>query len=408
MAPLNQVVGQDFGDALEAPALQPPSNVIPDFTNPPNENVYAYLALILGVSLASIVALLRVYARLFHLKVVHLADYIGLAAFGVYLSLVYELFDLLNTTGFFVHQWNLHVKDLIEFNRLFTIATQLYCVTIATIKSAIIVEWVFIFVPEHTRNSFYWISHILLWLHILFYLAIIIFLNTACRPHDKLWNPLLPGTCVRTTFTGPLTAAVNLVVDIILFILPQRVIWGLQMSFKRRLGVSLIFLFGVLAIISASFKVSAAVPYNASNDTTYSFAALVLWSFSEASCGIIIFCLPSIPKALGNLSLSGFTASLKSWAGASRELLHKTRSPSTGQGPWSGVTSKPSDSSMRDQVDAQHSEKCSDIQETDAASVSAQQGIVRTTCFTASEAHNIGDGDSNSGHLRQHPWIPDH
>lgn len=74
MAPLNQVVGQDFGDALSAPALQPPGNVIPDFANPPNENVYAYLALILGVSLASVVALLRVYARLIHLKVVHLAD----------------------------------------------------------------------------------------------------------------------------------------------------------------------------------------------------------------------------------------------------------------------------------------------------------------------------------------------
>ncbi|KAJ8131781.1 hypothetical protein O1611_g1846 [Lasiodiplodia mahajangana] len=408
MAPLNQVVGQDFGDALEAPALKPPSGVVPNFANPPNQNVYAYLALILGVSLASIVALLRVYARLFYLKVVHLADYIGLAAFGVYLALVYELFNLLNTTGFFVHQWDLHVKDLIEFNRLFTIATQLYCVTIATIKSAIIVEWVFIFVPSHTRNYFYWISYIVLWLHLLFYLAIIIFLNTACHPHDKLWNPLLPGTCVKTTFTSALLAAVNLTVDLTLFILPQRVIWGLQMSFKKRLGVSLIFILGILAIISASFKVSAAVPYNASNDTTYSFAALVLWSFSEASCGIIIFCLPSIPKALGSLSLSEVTASLKSWAGASRTLLHKTRSASTGRGPWSGVSSKPSDSSMRDHVDAQHSEKGSDIQEDDAASTSAQKGIVRTTYFTASETHDNGNGDSNSGHLRQHPWIPDH
>ncbi|KAI1298540.1 hypothetical protein F5Y03DRAFT_386628 [Xylaria venustula] len=407
MALLNQVVGQDFGDALEAPALQPPGNVVPNFAHPPNENVYAYLALIIGVSLASIVALLRVYARLVYLKVVHLADFIGLAAYGVYLGLVYLLFDLLNTTGFFVHQWDLHVKDLIEFNRLYTIATQLYCVTIATIKPAIIVEWVFIFVPAHTRNYFYWISYIVLWLHILFYLGIIIFLNTACHPRDKLWNPLLPGKCVKTTFTGALLAAVNLTVDIILFILPQRVIWGLQMSFKRRLDVSLIFLFGVLAIISASFKVSTANPYNKSNDTTYLFASLVLWSFSEASCGIIIFCLPSILKALGSVNLSQLTASLKSWAGASRDLLHKIRSGSTAQAAWSGITSKQSDSSMRDQVHAPGGEKCSDIHDEDVTSASAQQGIVRTMHFTARETHDSDDSNSNSNnrHLRQHPWI---
>ncbi|KAI0803348.1 hypothetical protein GGR55DRAFT_662930 [Xylaria sp. FL0064] len=405
MAPLNQVAGQDFGDALEAPALKPPSNVIPNFNNPPNENVYAYLTLILGLSLASIVALLRVYARFIYLKVVHLADYIGLVAFGVYLGVAYELFNLLNATGFFVHQWDLHVKDLIEFNRLFTIATQLYCVTIATIKSAIIVEWVFIFVPPHTRNYFYWISYILLWLHILFYIGIIIFFNTACQPHDKFWNPLLPGKCVKTTFTGALLASVNLAVDIILFVLPQRVIWGLQMSFKKRLGVSTIFLFGVFAIISASFKVSAAVPYNASKDTTYSFAALVLWSFSEASCGIIIFCLPSIPKALGSLNLSGIAASLRSWAGASRGLLHKTHSGNTDQASWSGVTPKPSDPCMRDHVDTQGKEKCNDTQVEDTTSTSVEKGIIRTTQFTARETHSSGDSNSKGRHLRQHPWI---
>lgn len=149
--------------------------------------------------------------------------------------------------------------------------------------------------------------------------------------------------------------------------------------------------------MSASFKVSAAIPYNASNDTTYSFAALVLWSFSEASCGVIIFCLPSIPKALGNLSLRGVKVSFKSWAGASRDLLHKPRSTSKGQEAWSGITPKPSDSSIRHHVDAQRSQGCSDIQAMGETSINSQQGIVRTMHFTASETHDIGDGDSNSG-----------
>lgn len=74
MAPLNQVTGQDFADALEAPALKPPTGVTANFEHPPNQNVYGYVALILCTSLASIFVLLRVYARVFYLKKVHIAD----------------------------------------------------------------------------------------------------------------------------------------------------------------------------------------------------------------------------------------------------------------------------------------------------------------------------------------------
>lgn len=74
----------------------------------------------------------------------------------------------------------------------------------------------------------------------------IILPNVACHPHNKLWNPLLPGECINTTFSGTLISSVNLAVDAVLFILPQKVIWGLHMSTKRKLGVSLIFFIGVL------------------------------------------------------------------------------------------------------------------------------------------------------------------
>lgn len=121
-----------------------------------------------------------------------------------------------------------------------------YCATVLTIKTAIILEWVFIFVPQYTRNAFFWISYILLGFNVLFYIGMMIFPNVACHPHDKLWNPLLAGYCTNTSISSTLVSAVNFAVDIILIILPQRVIWNLQMSIKRKIGISLIFLVGVL------------------------------------------------------------------------------------------------------------------------------------------------------------------
>ena len=42
------------------------------------------------------------------------------------------------------------------------------------------------------------------------------------------------------------SASINFIIDVVVLILPQKVIWGLQMSFSKRLGVSTVFMFGFL------------------------------------------------------------------------------------------------------------------------------------------------------------------
>ncbi|OTA60262.1 hypothetical protein K449DRAFT_435351 [Hypoxylon sp. EC38] len=407
MAPLNQTPGKDFGNTLEGPALEPPSGITANFENPPNHNVYAYVAFILCLSFVSVFALLRFYARVFYLRKVHIADWIGLAAFGTYLGFIYEVFSILLSSGFFVHQWDMRVKDLITFNKMYFEGYMFYCATVLTIKSAIILEWVFIFVPSHTRNAFYWICYTLLVLNTLFYIAMMIFPNVACHPHDRLWNPLLPGKCTNTSISSTLVSAVNFAVDIILLLLPQRVIWRLQMSTKRK------------ACISAGFKVAASIPYNSSRDTTYTFAALALWSLAEITCGILVFCMPSIPKTLSELRFADMASSLKSLARSSTEKLKRSRSGSTTQVMWPTVKSRPSKSSLFQRkgryqqmdgsippIPTRESESVSAGESTAKQNLASLDGdgpaIVRTTQFTTDEIYglNIADDEYN----RQHPW----
>ncbi|KAI1384221.1 uncharacterized protein F4822DRAFT_434160 [Hypoxylon trugodes] len=402
MAPLNQVTGQDFGDALQGPALQPPSGITPNFDNPPNRNVYAYAALIFGISLSSIFGLLRVYARLFYIKRVHIADLLGVAAFGTYVGATYSLFSILNACGYFVHQWNMHVKDLLVFNK----AYMFYCATVLTIKSAIVIEWMFIFVPKFTRNAFFWTRQVLLWINILFYIAMVILPNVACHPHEKLWNPLLPGKCIDTTFSGTLVSAFNFTVDILLFVLPQKVIWGLQMSTKKKLGFSLIFIIGILACISAGFKVAASIPYNSSRDTTYTFAALSLWSFAEITCGILVFCMPFIPKVLAELELAKLASTLQSWAGSSTEKLKRSKSRDPIQSESNTDTSpKISGSNAYDFTshDSGNDVSHSSTKQDSASLDDNRAAIIRTTQFTADEIY--GPQDRSNELKRQHPWI---
>lgn len=124
----------------------------------------------------------------------------------------------------------------------------MYSFTIMLLKAAILLEWVRIFVPTGTRNSFYWICHLLIWINVLFYVAIIIAVNLACTPYQKNWDLCLPGHCIRTEHANMASAMINFVFDLIIPILPQRGIWRLQMSKQKKLGVSIVFAIGLMFV----------------------------------------------------------------------------------------------------------------------------------------------------------------
>lgn len=42
------------------------------------------------------------------------------------------------------------------------------------------------------------------------------------------------------------SACINLVMDIVILIIPQGVIWKLQMTFKKKLGIGFLFSVGIL------------------------------------------------------------------------------------------------------------------------------------------------------------------
>ncbi len=121
----------------------------------------------------------------------------------------------------------------------------LYGFAAFTIKLAILLQFLRIFSPRKNHSTF-WIYHSLIWINFSFY-VIITFLNIfLCQPIKKFWKPWIQGQCLKTTEVYIAMACVSSASDFSLLIIPQKDIWNLQMSFKRRIGVSAIFLVGLL------------------------------------------------------------------------------------------------------------------------------------------------------------------
>ncbi|KAM7223128.1 hypothetical protein V8F06_001684 [Rhypophila decipiens] len=173
------------------------------------------------------------------------------------------------------------------------------------VKTAILLEWLRIFLPhgKAANKTLYYLLHAVLWANLLFYVAMIIVQNIACTPYEFTWNRTIPGgSCkrVNTNLTDLSSAIINLVVDVCILVIPQHVIWRLMMSQQKKLGVAVLFVIGLLGVITAAFPVLTTVRALANHDFVYNFGPVILCCLAEGTCAILVVCGPTMPKALAS------------------------------------------------------------------------------------------------------------
>jgi hypothetical protein len=102
-------------------------------------------------------------------------------------------------------------------------------------------------VPSGVRNAVYWILHGLLWSHVIFYVVCTFVEIFMCTPRHKAWDPTVKtGHCMDSNAVNIAAAAINTVSDLVLVLIPQTIIWRLNMPSRRKWVVSICFLFGLL------------------------------------------------------------------------------------------------------------------------------------------------------------------
>lgn len=85
---------------------------------------------------------------------------------------------------------------------------------------------------------------LLIVLNICFYLAVSIATIWSCIPRSKIWRPIEEGSCMNLGAMLIASAAINMISDIFLFVIPIYRVWQLQLSMKKKVGVSSVFLIG--------------------------------------------------------------------------------------------------------------------------------------------------------------------
>lgn len=116
------------------------------------------------------------------------------------------------------------------------------------VKNAILLEWTHIFVLKKTRNSFFWLCHALIAVNTMLYIASVVATHLMCIPMEAMWYPWLAqdSKCIDRKPADVSVMGFNLLTDIIILFLPQRIIWKLKLPKAKRIGITIVFSIGLL------------------------------------------------------------------------------------------------------------------------------------------------------------------
>lgn len=89
-----------------------------------------------------------------------------------------------------------------------------------------------------------------------------------CTPISKAWNTMEPGWCFARIDMFLANAALNIAQDIIVYFMPLRMLWGLNLPKNQRLALVLVFAMGGFVIITGFIRVPSLIKLGTTTDPT--------------------------------------------------------------------------------------------------------------------------------------------
>ncbi|KAI1120090.1 hypothetical protein F5Y10DRAFT_283567 [Nemania abortiva] len=232
-------------DLDTTPALSPPTNLIPDFTDPPTLMVPVTATCVLVFILPTLFITIRVFSKSY-LAVGHNVEdwlsYLAWAGLVTYTSILFYVEDY----GFARHQWDLSMR---QFRHIMYFLSTLNCIygpTTLAAKLSILFQIKRIFAPG-SRDAMYWVTVTSIVANIILYTGLSFSYVFQCLPRERIWNPDVPGRCVSTASLNLVSGIMNVLSDIEALLLPAWAIWHLRMPIQRKLAAYAVFGIGLVA-----------------------------------------------------------------------------------------------------------------------------------------------------------------
>ncbi|KAH7245728.1 hypothetical protein BKA59DRAFT_476161 [Fusarium tricinctum] len=204
--------------------------------------------------------------------------------------------------------WTLTASQITHFGMFFFVMAILYFALQTTLKLSMLFFYLRIFPTRGVRR--------LLWgtvaFTVLFGLVFVFVAIFQCKPINYFWTKWdgeHAGTCADVNAITVSSAAINIALDIWIMGIPLSQLKQMNLDWRKKIGVGMMFSVGVFVTIMSILRLSAVVQAGAGHsiNVTWDYVVISKWSTIEANVGIVCACMPSLrillvrlfPKLLG-------------------------------------------------------------------------------------------------------------
>ncbi|KAH7411952.1 hypothetical protein DE146DRAFT_674366 [Phaeosphaeria sp. MPI-PUGE-AT-0046c] len=256
---------------------------------------------IVTIVLATMFLLLRLYSRLLKTGRLWSDDAYAIVA-AVLLITVSIIILQMSIKGFGLHYWNVKTTNAVELLKLFYVCQMLYIAVQVFSKVAILSLYSRLF-PESIKWFRWSVRGMVAFMFshgLVFFLLVVV----QCLPISSIWDKTITNArCLPVSaaigFTG---AGLSIVEDFIILLLPLPLVWKLQMSTRKKLGVILLIGIGSFASVTSIVRLKYVLKYSNSFDSTWDNADVLKWSLIEilaaCFCGNLLALRPLIEQII--------------------------------------------------------------------------------------------------------------
>ncbi|KAJ3537025.1 hypothetical protein NM208_g6480 [Fusarium decemcellulare] len=204
------------------------------------------------------------------------------------------------TNGLGKDIWTLTADQITNALRYLWITGMFYFAQCTLVKLTIIAFFLRIF-PSRGVQRLLWATFILTTLWGFICILLLIF---QCKPTSYFWtgwDGLHEGSCFNASAGSWANASISIALDIWILAIPLWQLRTLNLHWKKKAGVAVMFCVGALVTIVSILRLRALVHFGESQNPTWDFYDIAIWSTIEICVGIMCACLPTIRMLLVRL-----------------------------------------------------------------------------------------------------------
>ncbi|KAL6807467.1 putative PTH11-type G-protein coupled receptor protein [Trichoderma sp. SZMC 28013] len=249
---------------------------------------------------SGVVTIILVLVRLFFKRYLSDNGQIGPDDWVIFVAIIISVPAIvINQVGLVGHGigkdiWTLPAPELPLFAKFFFIGEIFYFVQMSLVKLSLSLFYLYVFPGPNIRRLLIGTAIF----NVVFGVVFVITAMTQCIPLDYYWAQYYDhppeGRCFNLNGFAWANAGLGLAVDVWMIILPLIQIKRLNLHWKKKIGVVVMFILGTFVSIISLLRLKSVIFFAELINPTWDQENVAWWSTMEVNIGIICTCLPTV------------------------------------------------------------------------------------------------------------------